>query len=264
MSPFRHEHPIYRLAAILVVAFLLAPIAVVTLASVTRTSYVAFPPRGLTVRWFWMALQEPNFYKGLVTSLKVSALAAIAATGLGTLAALGLDRSGPQARSILEPLFTLPLAVPTVAIGLALLLALSLSGIGSSLWILALVQGTLGLPYTIRFVSTAIEGIPRHLYWAAQDLGCPPRQVTTRVVLPIIRPSIMAGAAFGFVVAFDELTIALFLAGPSLVTLPVAMYTYIEYSFDPLVIAMATLSIAISAVVILVIQRTVGLEALGR
>ena len=247
----------------LTIVFLLAPILVVILTGFSQTGYVTFPPRGFTFRWFLEAVSRSNFSLAILTSLKVSAVAASIATIGSFLAALGLRRAPAAWRSISDVLFTLPLVVPTISVGLALLLLLSLTGLGTSFWALAAVQGALGIPFAIRFAATGLESIPESLYWAAQDLGCSSVQVVQRLVWPLLRPSIMAAASYSFVVAFDELTVALFLAGPRLVTLPVAMYTYVEYSFDTIVVAMAALSVVITASMVFIIQRTIGLEALG-
>jgi putative spermidine/putrescine transport system permease protein len=246
----------------LVYAFVLAPIVVVLIASLTAAEYTSFPPEGLSLRWYAAIPRHPEFLESLRVSVVVAIVTGGAATGLGTLAALALVRHRFPGRAALNALFLSPLMVPTVILGVALLQFYTLAGITRTP--LALVCGHLVItvPYVVRLVSASLAGLDRTLELAAMSLGATPWQAFVRITLPLARPGIVAGAAFATITSFDDVSVALFLASPHAVTLPVRIFTYIEQTFDPLVTAVCSILIVLAAAAVLVIERFVGLGRL--
>jgi len=116
------------------------------------------------------------------------------------------------------------------------------------------------LPYVIRVVSANLVGLDIRIDHAAQSLGATRLEVFRTVTLPLLRPGIVAGAMLAFVQSFDELIVSLFLTGPQLSTLPVKIYHYIEFNSDPTIAALSVVVVVISATVILVTERFVGLS----
>ena len=245
-----------------VYAFVLAPLVVILLASLTAADYTTFPPQGLSLRWYAEIARHPEFVDSLWVSLAVAAVSASAATALGTLAALGLARYRFRGRDALGAFFLAPLMLPAVILGVALLQLYARAGIARTP--LALVFGHLVItvPYVIRLVSAAIAGLDPTLERAAQGLGATPWRAFRLVTLPLVAPGVVAGAAFAAIVSFDDVSVALFLASPRATTLPVRIFSYIEQTFDPLVTAVCSVLILVTLGAAVVIERSIGLGRL--
>ena len=120
------------------------------------------------------------------------------------------------------------------------------------------------LPYTMRTLSAAIRAVPYDLELAAMNLGAGWARTFWRVTLPLTNRGLIASLVFAFIISFDEVTVTLFIAGPTYQTLPVRMYNYLSDQVDPTVAAISTLLMLLSLVVILVLERVVGLRNLFR
>jgi putative spermidine/putrescine transport system permease protein len=248
--------------SVLVYLFVLAPIVVVLASSLTAADYTSFPPQGLSLRWYLEIPRHPEFLDSLRVSLVVAAATAALATALGTLAALALVRHRFRGRDLLNGLFLSPLMVPTVILGVALLQFYTLAGITRTPFSLICGHLVITVPYVVRLVSASLAGLDRTLELAAMSLGATPWQAFRRVTLPLARPGIVAGAAFAAITSFDDVSVALFLASPRAVTLPVRIFTYIEQTFDPLVTAVCSILIVLAAIAVAIIERLVGLGRL--
>ena len=246
----------------LVYAFILSPIAVVLVSSLTAAEYTSFPPEGLSLRWYLEIPRHPEFVESLRVSVGVAVVTGALAAVLGTAAALALVRYRFPGRDALNVLFLSPLMLPTVVLGIALLQFYTLVGITRTP--LGLVCGHLVItvPYVVRLVGASLAGFDESLERAAMNLGATPWQAFTGVTLPLIRPGVVAGAAFATIVSFDDVNVALFLSSPRTVTLPVRIFTYIEQTFDPLVTAVCAVLIVLAAAGVVVIERSIGLGRL--
>jgi putative spermidine/putrescine transport system permease protein len=246
----------------LVYAFVLAPIAVVVVASLTAAEYTSFPPHGLSLRWYRAIPQHPEFLESFRISLVVALVTGALATGLGTLAALVLVRHRFPGRDLLNAVFLSPLMLPAVILGIALLQFYTLAGITRTPFAIVCGHLVITVPYVIRLVSAGLAGFDRSLELAAMNLGATPWQAFRRITLPLVRPGIIAGATFATIVSFDDVSVALFLAGPHSVTLPVRIFSYIEQTFDPLVTAVCSILIVLALAAVVVIERSIGLGRL--
>jgi putative spermidine/putrescine transport system permease protein len=253
------------LTAVVVVlyVFLLAPIAIVVIAAFNSGAYLRFPPEGLSLRWFGAFAQSRSFIDAFTFSLKLAAVVTVIATALGTMASLFLVRSGGRLTTPLRMLLIAPLPVPGILTGIALLIFFYAIGLGT--------KGTLGLvightiiciPYVFLVVSSVLVGFDRTLEEAARSLGAGPLTAFRRVTLPLIKGGIIAGAIFAFITSFDEFNISLLLSGVGTTPLPIQLFDYLRFSFDPTAAVVGTISIAMAVVVVLATQRLVGLEAL--
>ncbi len=246
----------------LVYAFILSPIVVVLISSLTAADYTSFPPEGWSLRWYAEIPRHPEFLEALWVSLAVAALSAGLATGLGTLAALALVRYRFRGRAVLNALFLSPLMLPTVILGVALLQFYTRAGITRTPASLVCGHLIITVPYVVRLVAACLAGLDRSLELAAMSLGATPWKTFRAVTLPLTAPGIVAGAAFAAIVSFDDVNIALFLASPRAPTLPVRIFTYIEQTFDPLVTAVCSVLILLTLAGIVVIERSIGLGRL--
>ncbi len=250
------------LYAAVVCGFSIAPVGVIFLESLTGADYVSFPPVGLSLKWYLEIPKRPEFVGSLVTSFVVAAGASAVSSGLGALAALALVRYRFPGRAVLQGLFLSPLSVPGIVLGIALLQFYATYGIPRTGLSLTLAHLVITTPYTIRLVSVSLAGFDRNLERAARSLGASTWMTFRLITLPLIRPGILAGAVFAFIVSFDDLAVSLFLSSPGAMTLPVRIFTYIEQIYDPLITAVSSLLILVAAVVVLVIERTIGMGRL--
>ncbi len=247
---------LYRAALIAILVFIAAPIVVVFLSSVNSTQYLRFPPEGFSPRWWQAALTErwmaPTWF-----SLQLAAVTALAATGLGTLAALGIHRGTFRGRDALLAVLLSPLILPQIVTGAALLQFIAILNVRDLLGFPALLLGhvVITLPYAVRTVLVSLQGVDRRLEWAAQDLGADPLQTFWRVTLPLIKNGAFAGFVFAFIVSFNDVPISLFLGRPGNVPIPIAILGHVESRFDPAVSAVAVVTIVIVLALIAVGER---------
>ncbi len=235
---------------------LLAPLVVVIAVSFGPSAVFEFPPRGLTLHWF-----EAFFHsQALVTSffrvsLLVGLLAAVLATLLGTSAALGLVRFRFFGREVLEAFFLAPLLVPEILLGAALYLFYARLAIQASTWTLLWGHLVICTPYVIRTVTAGLAGLDPRLEEAAMSLGATRVQAFFKVTLPLLRSSLLSGAIFAFIISFSDINLALFLSGPQSTSLPVQIFSQIQWQGDPSIAAASSLQIVIIGVLILTVQR---------
>jgi len=150
--------------------------------------------------------------------------------------------------------------IPAVVLGIAFLRFLSLLGLGGSFWALCATHVIIVVPYALRLALSSAVGLDRDAERAALSCGASRFTAFRRVVLPMIRTGVVGGWVLSFIQSFDELTMTIFVATPGTTTLPVAMYNQIAQTIDPLVASVSTVLIAGTVVLMLVLDRMVGLD----
>ncbi len=244
-----------------IVAFLLAPLAVVVVFALNPTPWIAFPPVGVSTRWFEKFFASPSFMRSLLLSLEVAAAVLALATAIGAGAALAIARGRLPGARLLNAVFMSPLMLPAILTGLALFQVLILADFGRPIWALILGHTLVAVPYVLRTTLAVLHGFDRRIEEAAALLGAPPARVFFEVTLPIIRPGIVAGAIFAFIVSFDQFPISLFLVPPGGETLPVVLFNYMRFDLDGAIAAASMVSILMALGVVLLLERIVGLKA---
>jgi len=254
-----------RILIVALYAFLLAPLVVVLLTSFSNDGYLAFPPTHWGGGAYRALLANANFAAGLRVSLLLASAVTLVTLVIGTAAAYAIARYRFPGSGMLLGLFTAPLLLPAIILGLALLLVFAQIGLLATFPGLMLGHALVALPFVVRIVLTALRGIPPALEDAAATLGAPPWRVFIRIVLPLMIPGLTAAAALAFLASFDEVVISLFLVGPRLTTLPIEVFHYVQYRADPQLSALSVVLIGFTLVLILVIERSLGfLRAVGR
>jgi putative spermidine/putrescine transport system permease protein len=246
------------LVNVAVYTFILAPILVVIPVSFSETQYLVFPPRGFTLRWYANFFATRELADSLWTSLHLAAWTTAICTVLGTMAALALVRARYPGREALRTFLMAPIVMPRLVLGIAFLMFISKTVLSGRFGGLLIAHVVVALPYVIRTVGASLVGLDRAVEEAASSLGASPLVAFRTVTLPLLKPGILAGAIFAFVTSFDELVASLFLTGPRLTTLPVQIYTYIEYTSDPTIAAISVVLIGFTTAVVLVTERIVG------
>jgi putative spermidine/putrescine transport system permease protein len=253
------------MAAVVVViavglVFLAAPLLVTALLAFDARNYLGqLPPPALSLHWFDKLFSQDYVVAGLSTSLEIAVLATLVNVLIGGAAAVGLDRTTFAGKDALLSAFLSPLMVPAVVTGFALLLFLSSVGIVGGFARLLCGHVIITLPYTIRATLSSLVGRDPRLTEAALVLGATERQAFWNVTLPLIRTGIVTGAVFAFAISMDDVAVSMFLTDPTTYTLPVALVANMRASFD-LTIAAAVLLTGITTVLILILERLVGLD----
>jgi len=242
--------------------FIVTPLICVILASFNQDSVQTVPPLQWSVRWYEEALRNQNFVRGALTSLLVATIATVVATPIGVLGAFGLWKSKSRYKAALDAFFALPIVVPGLVTGISILIVLTAADVAVGNVKLICGHVLIVLPYVIRTTLASLAQFNPSLWEAAETLGASPPQVLWKIVLPIVRPGIVAGMVFGFILSFDDVNISLFLVDARTITLPISIMSYLQFSFDPSVAAISTILIGVTFVGTLLLERLFGLKRL--
>lgn len=246
----------------LFVTFILAPILVVCIVAFTPEGYLSFPSNGPSLRWFKAIAQYPEFIDAFWQSLWLAVLSSTFAIGFSVPAALAIARYRFRGREFMTALFLSPLMIPHVVLGVAFLRFFTQIGLSGTFSGLVLSHIVIVIPFAMRLVLASAVGMDRSIEHAAISLGASNATVFRRVTMPLILPGLASGWVLAFINSFDEVTMTVFIASPSTVTLPVRMFLYIQDNIDPLVTSVSACVIAVTVVVLLVLDRVYGLERL--
>src|SRR5512144_1092770 len=230
----------------LVLVFLVAPIVIIVPLSFSSGSFFYYPLPGLSLRWYEDFFTSSFWLPSVWNSLIVGTAATVMATALGTLAALGLWRARFPGQGLLLAILISPMVVPVIIVAVGVYFAFAPLGLTDGYAGLILAHTTLAAPFVVVTVLATLSGFDRTLLRAASSLGAPPLASFRRVMLPLILPGIASGAVFAFAASFDEVVVALLIAGPGQRTLPRQMFAGINDNISLTIAAAATMLIAIS------------------
>ena len=251
-------------------AFLLGPLVVVAGASFGENprGLLLFPPAVLTTRWY--AGIEAGYWAALLASVLLASASVLFSVLLGVPAALGLVRADLVGKPLLAAALRAPVQIPAVVAGVAFLqfyyvLGDALGWYGGGTWTgLLIAHVFIGTPYVVGSVTAVVQRFNVRLEEAALSLGASRWSTFRRVTLPVILPGVYSGATYAFLVSFSDLPIALFLSSSEVRTFPVVLFQAMDYDFDPSLLAVSTIIIALSFVAMLVLQKVIGLGSLLR
>lgn len=243
-----------------VLVFLALPIAVVIPAAFSSDSNLAFPPKGFSLQWFEKAWTTQPFWDALYVSLAVAVLASLISLVVGTLASFAIVRHKFPGRHYLELLFMTPLVFPAIVFAVALVTVLGSMGLLRNFWGLVFAHTIITVPYIVRTVGATLAEIEPAFEEAAATLGANRVNTFFKVTLPMLKPGLIAGAVFSAIMSFDEFTVSLFLVGPGVMTLPLEIYYYTEFQMDPTVAAISTMLVVFTALVVVLLERFIGLR----
>jgi putative spermidine/putrescine transport system permease protein len=230
----------------LVAAFLVLPIMAIVPAAFSAQSFIRLPPETWSLRWWGTFFNDASWRLTLLASLKVAAFTTLIAVLAGTAAALGLARSGPRARGLLTGLFLGPVVTPAIVLAVAMYSMARATGLVGTVTALVIAHTMLALPFVVLNVGVSLDGLDRRLPLAAAGLGAGSLHIFRTVTLPLIMPGVAGGAVFAFVTSFDEVVLSIFLAGPTVKTLPVRIWEEIRVEYTPVVAVGATLMLALA------------------
>jgi putrescine transport system permease protein len=232
-------------------SFLYLPIALLIIFSF-NDSVLPGVWTGFSLKWYSALFQNDDLIQAVLTSFEIAAISATGAVILGTLAAISIVRfSHFPGRTLFGGLISSPLVMPEVMTGLALLLMFvsfeRLIGWPSKrgMMTVTLAHITLGMAYVYLIVRSRLQDFDRSFEEAALDLGARPFHVFTRITLPLIAPSLMAGWLLAFALSLDDVVIASFLSGPGATTLPMLIFSSVRMGVTPEINALATIIVGI-------------------
>lgn len=249
-----------RLFAAAVLFFLILPILVIIPLSFNAEPFFSFTegmlrldPAAYSTKWYADIFASQNWLLAIRNSFIIGICATIVATTLGTLAAVGLVSADMPLRRTITALLLSPMIVPLIIVAAGMFFFYTRFNLVATFPGLIIAHAALGVPFVIITVTATLTGFDRSLYQAGLSLGGSPLTVFRNVVLPVIRPGVISGALFAFVTSFDEIVLVLFLAGPEQRTIPRQMFAGIREQISPTILAVATLLIAISIVMLAVL-----------
>jgi putative spermidine/putrescine transport system permease protein len=230
----------------LVLTFLVAPIVIIVPLSFSSGSFFYYPLPGFSLRWYRDFFTSSFWLPSVWNSLIVGTAATLLATSLGTLAALGIWRARFPGQRLLLAVLISPMVVPVVIVAVGVYFAFAPLGLTDGYAGLVLAHTTLAVPFVVVTVLATLAGFDRTLLRASASLGAPPWTTFRRVTLPLILPGVLSGAVFAFAASFDEVVVALLIAGPGQRTLPRQMFAGINDNISLTITAAATMLIAVS------------------
>jgi putative spermidine/putrescine transport system permease protein len=239
--------------------FVIAPLIVVAGAALNADA-MFFPPRNFTLRWMLEAVTDEMFVKAALVSFLVALVSSGISTCFAIPVALRLRKAAPAVARIMTLTFMGPLLVPTIIFALALYsVILYIFGVTS---LVALVIGhvIITMPYPVRTITAVTENLDPALEDAASSVGATPWRTFLSVTLPLIKSGVIAGFLFAFITSWNDFSISIFLTPREFQPLPIRIYEYLLYEYKPLIAAVSTWSVIGSAVVVLAIDRLVGLD----
>lgn len=253
---------LFWLSLAAVLAFITLPLLVVVAASFSPTATVTFQPWEWTARWYGDLLSS-RWLDPFLTSVKIATVVAAASGVLGLLAAYCIVYERLPGSDLLMSYLLSPLSVPQIVKGVAIVLFLSMIGFQGFLGTPALIAAhiVLALPFVTRMVATSLANFDANLDRAAQILGAGKMQRIRHVLLPMIKPGVLSGVTFAFIISFNNIPLSVFLVRPGDSTLPITVINYLEYSLDPVMAAVNVASMAFILAVIFLFEKIGGFSA---
>lgn len=246
------------LILLLVMIFLIGPFFIIVAASFSAGDTLAFPPQGFSLKWIAKVFTVESFRQSFATSMFLAIGGTLAALLLGIPAAYAMSRYRLPGAETVRFMVSLPIIVPGIIVGLALLRYFVIP-VGIPITLALFVAHTaLVLPYAVRVVSASLANLRSDMEEAAVLLGSSRIGAFFRVVLPNIRGGILSAFILGFVTSFNQVPVSLFLSGPGVRTLPVDMLGYMEIVFDPSIAALSSLLAFLSIGIVFAAERFLG------
>jgi putative spermidine/putrescine transport system permease protein len=243
---------------ILLLTFLIGPFLIIIAASLSAGDTLAFPPQGLSLKWVAKVFTIDSFRGSFGMSMFLAVFGTLSALILGIPAAYALSRYKLPFGETIRTIVSLPIIVPGIIVGLALLRYLVVPFGFNITLALFFAHTALVLPYAVRVVSASLNNLRSDIEEAAVLLGSSRSGAFFRVVMPNIRGGILAAFILGFVTSFNQVPVSLFLSGPGVRTLPIDMLGYMETTYDPSIAALSSLLAFLSIGIVFLAERFLG------
>ena len=251
----------FRTLCVLIFIFLVGPIFVIIPLSFNELPYftftpemLAFDPAGYSTRWYQEFFTEDSWQRAVQNSFLIAVFATLISTFLGTLAALGLSRPEMPFRKTIMALLISPMIVPLIISAAGMYFFYARIGLASTHIGVILAHAALGIPFVIITVTATLVGFDHSLTRAAASLGSSPTRTFFVVIVPLILPGVISGALLAFITSFDEVVVVLFVGSVEQRTIPWKMFSGIREEIRPTILAVATLLVFISIVLLTMVE----------
>jgi putative spermidine/putrescine transport system permease protein len=251
----------FRVICALIFIFLITPILIIIPLSFNAEPYftftramLTFDPEGYSLRWYQDFWNSDSWQSSIRNSFIIAIGATIVSTTLGTLAALGLSRSHMPFRAAIMGILISPMIVPLIISAAGMFFFYSKINLAQTYLGIILAHAALGTPFVVITVTATLSGFDHSLTRASASLGADPTTTFFKVTMPLILPGVISGALFAFITSFDEVVVVLFLASVEQRTIPREMWSGIREAISPTILAVATILITISVLLLLSLE----------
>lgn len=243
-----------RIFCILVLIGLVLPLTAIIPISFTSDTMLTYPMPGVSLRWYKEFFNAVMWTLSMKNSFVIASATTALATTLGTLAALGLTTTNFPCKGVITGIMIMPMVVPIVITAVGVYFFFAQIGLANTHLGMILAHTALATPFVVITVTATLQGFNRSQIRAGASLGASPATVFFKITLPQILPGVISGALFAFVTSFDEVVVALFIAGPEQYTLPRQMFAGIREKYNPTIAAVATMMIVISVLLLVSVE----------
>ena len=254
-------HYLFRVICGLIFLFLIFPILVIVPLSFNAVPFftftpemLSFDPAGYSLKWYEDFFTNLNWRGAVNNSFIIAIFSTLIATTLGTVAALGLSRREVPYRTMLMAILISPMIVPLIISACGMFFFYSRVNLQGTHLGVILAHAALGTPFVVITVTATLVGFDRSLIRAANSLGADGVTTFFKVVVPLILPGVISGALFAFITSFDEVVVILFVGSFEQRTIPWQMFSGIREHISPTILAVATLLVLVSVLLLTTIE----------
>ena len=237
-----------------ILCFLVLPIFAVVPLSFSSGTFVSYPLPGVSLRWYGEVFGSTKWLSAFGNSIYIGLISTLISVVLGVLTALGLAGQRWWWASTIKSLMLAPMIFPIILIAVAIYYFFARIGLVNTFTGMILAHAVISIPFVIIPVLTSLEQLDKNLLRAAASCGATPAVAFFKVTVPSIAPAVASGALFAFGQSFDDVVIALFIAGPYQRTLPREMFSGIREAITPELTAVATLLIIFTTLLFVMVQ----------
>ncbi len=251
----------FRTICALIFLFLIIPILVILPLSFNAEDFFTFTPEmlrfdpaGYSLKHYRDFFSSSDWQNAVVNSLRIAPMATFLSVSFGTLAAIGLSQPHVPFRRAIMAILISPMIVPLIISAAGMYFFYSRIGLQGTYWGVVLAHAALGIPFVIITVTATLVGFDNSLTRAAANMGAGPVRTFFRIQMPLILPGVISGGLFAFITSFDEVVVVLFVGSAAQKTLPWQMFTGLREQISPTILAVATILIAISIILLTVVE----------
>ena len=251
----------FRVICGLVLFFLIAPIVVIIPLSFNAEDFFTFTPAmlrldpaGYSLKHYVDFFTSSDWQNALQNSFKIAPVATLLSVSLGTLAAIGLSQPHVPFRGWIMAILISPMIVPLIISAAGMYFFYSRIGLQGQYISVVLAHAALGVPFVIITVTATLVGFDKSLTRASASLGAGPMRTFFKVQVPLILPGVISGGLFAFITSFDEVVVVLFVGSAAQKTLPWQMFTGLREQISPTILAVATVLIALSVMLLFTVE----------
>ena len=251
----------FRVICGLIFFFLIAPIVIVMPLSFNAQDFFTFTPEmlalnpeGYSLKHYEDFFTNSNWQQALWNSVRIAPAATILSVSFGTLAAIGLSQPHVPFRRAIMAILISPMIVPLIISAAGMYFFYSRVGLQGTYWGVVLAHAALGIPFVIITVTATLVGFDRSLTRASASLGADPVTTFFKVQMPLILPGVISGGLFAFITSFDEVVVVLFVGSAGQKTLPWQMFTGLREQISPTILAVATILVTLSILLLTTIE----------